>query len=289
MLDRGRRAHSALDQTCRNLPPSRVGICQQPPRRSRVVERYRNVAGDREREQEVRRLPGRARRTKTPVLLLEGPRGVGKSTLLAGFANSGVPVVDLDRDDYFQLAQNSPSAVIGEVPPILIDEYQRVPALLDAIKSRLNRETRPGMFVLAGSASYDSLPVGTQALTSRLQRLPILPFTQTEIDATDSHFIERAFEGDVDHTARLATTSRSEYIDRVMRGGMPLALEQPAETDRCSTSPRSLVTWLRRGTRPLHTSNCSRRCSSSRGSPLGARPRFPGVSRRPRSTWSTPV
>lgn len=63
-------------------------------------------------------------------------------------------------------------------------------------------------------------------------RLPILPFTQTEIDATDSHFIERAFEGEVDHTARLATTSRSEYIDRVMRGGMPLALEQPAETDR---------------------------------------------------------
>ena len=51
-----------------------------------------------------------------------------------------------------------------------IDEYQRVPALLHAIKARLNQETRPGMFVLAGSASYDSPPHGTQALTGRIQR-----------------------------------------------------------------------------------------------------------------------
>jgi predicted AAA+ superfamily ATPase len=95
----------------------------------------------------------------------------------------------------------------------------------------LNQETQPGMFVLAGSASYDSLPRGTQALTGRLQRLPVLPFTQAEIDGTGASFVARAFEGEVEHSARLAATTRDEY-DRVTRGGMPLALAQPTEADR---------------------------------------------------------
>lgn len=75
------------------------------------------------------------RSAATPVLLLEGPRGVGKSTLLSGLAESShVPVIDLDREDYRQIAVNSPAAVVAEAPPVVIDEYQRVPALLDAIK-----------------------------------------------------------------------------------------------------------------------------------------------------------
>jgi len=140
--------------------------------------------------------------------------------------------MDLDRADYLQLAQNSPSSVADEDTPVLIDEYQKAPSLLDAIKARLNREARPGMFVLAGSASYDSLPRGTPALTGRLQRLPIMPLTQTEIDATSNDLIARAFAGEVQHSSRPATTSRAGYVERVMRGGMPLALAQPTEADR---------------------------------------------------------
>ena len=90
------------------------------------------------------------------------------------------PVIDLDHEDYLTLARNNPTSVVGRDPIVFIDEYQKVPALLDAIKARLNWETRPGMFVLAGSASYDSLPRGTQALTGRVERLPIMPLTQTD-------------------------------------------------------------------------------------------------------------
>lgn len=162
---------------------------------------------------------------ETPVLLLEGSRSVGKSTLLAEFASSEEQTIfDLDQKQFRLLAQQNESALVGEEPPVIIDEYQRVPSLLDAIKARLNRETRPGMFVLAGSASYDSLPKGTQALTGRIQRLPVMPFTQTEIDDTGNRFIERAFESEIPHTATPARTTRADYIDRVMRGGMPLAI-----------------------------------------------------------------
>jgi predicted AAA+ superfamily ATPase len=167
----------------------------------------------------------RERLDETPVLLLEGPRSVGKSTLLAELAPSEEHTIyDLDQAPFRLLAQQNESALVGGASPVLIDEYQRVPSLLDAIKAHLNRETRPGMFLLAGSASYDSLPKGTQALTGRIQRLPVLPLTQTEIDGTRNCFIERAFEGDVRHTATPAKTRRADYIDRVMRGGMPLAI-----------------------------------------------------------------
>ena len=129
----------------------------------------------------------RQRLDETPVLMLEGPRSVGKSTLLAELAPSEEQMIfDLDQAQFRLLAEQNATALVGGVSPVLIDEYQRVPSLLDAIKARLNRETRPGMFVLAGSASYDSLPKGTQALTGRIQRLPVMPFTQAEIDGTDN-------------------------------------------------------------------------------------------------------
>jgi predicted AAA+ superfamily ATPase len=88
------------------------------------------------------------------------------------------------------------------------------------------------MFVLGGSASFDSLPRNAQALTGRLQRLSVGPFTQTEIDGTDNHFIERAFAGDIPHSADSSVATRMEYVERVTRGGMPLAVAQPNEPAR---------------------------------------------------------
>ncbi|MFT3876325.1 MAG: ATP-binding protein [Propioniciclava sp.] len=159
------------------------------------------------------------------MLLLEGPRSVGKSTLLRELATSGEQVIyDLDQAQFRLLARQNETALVSSPSPVLIDEYQRVPSLLDAIKARLNHDTRPGMFVLAGSASYDSLPRGTQALTGRLQRLSVMPLTQTEIDGSGNRLIERAFESDITHVAAPARTTRADYVDRVMRGGMPLAI-----------------------------------------------------------------
>ncbi|MGB4779397.1 ATP-binding protein [Microbacterium sp.] len=164
------------------------------------------------------------------MLLLEGPRSVGKSTLLGQLAEDAPEARLFDFDDraVMSIAQQSPSLLTEETLPVLIDEYQRVPDVLQAIKARLNKGTRPGMFVLAGSASYDSLPTGTQALTGRIQRLPVMPLTQTEIDGTSNRFIERAFEGDIPHTADPAAANRMDYVDRISRGGMPLAV---AESD----------------------------------------------------------
>ena len=175
------------------------------------------------------------RLTETPVLLLEGPRSVGKSLLLTRFAAvAGQPILDLDEVAYRQFAHDNPSAVAQRQPPVIIDEYQREPELLDAIKARLNQGATPGTFVLAGSSSFGSLPSGTQALTGRLQRLPVMPLTQTEIDATGNSFIADAFEGGAVETLGTIAepTTRSDYIKRVMRGGMPLAVGLGSEAAR---------------------------------------------------------
>lgn len=176
----------------------------------------------------------RERIAQTPVLLLEGPRSVGKSTLLAEIAAATPEARLFDFDDaaVFALAQQNLSLLTEEALPVLVDEYQRIPSVLQSIKARLNKGTQLGMFVLAGSASYDSLPAGTQALTGRIQRLAVLPLTQTEIDGTNNRFIERAFDGDIPHTADAATARRMDYVDRIIRGGMPLAVGEPDEIAR---------------------------------------------------------
>ena len=98
-----------------------------------------------------------------------------------------------------------------------------------------NWATTPGLFVPAGSSSFDSLPPGTQSLTGRLQRLPVMPLTQTEIDATGNSFIADVFDdgvADAPDAADSAPTTRDDYIRRVMRGGMPLAIAQDSEPAR---------------------------------------------------------
>lgn len=169
----------------------------------------------------------------SPVLLLEGPRSVGKSTLLAELAApSGAEIFDFDQEDILYLARTNPTLLTDRTLPVFIDEYQKEPRSLDWIKARLNRGTQFGMFVLAGSASFASLPRGIQSLTGRLERLPVMPLTQSEIDRTRNRFLEAALNGDIAHTADAAKTTRDGYIERVLRGGMPLALAQANDQNR---------------------------------------------------------
>jgi predicted AAA+ superfamily ATPase len=94
-----------------------------------------------------------------PVVILTGPRTVGKSTLLAALAAQfDRPVFDLDRPDARAAAASDPGFIVSGPGPVLIDEFQHVPEILDAIKAELNTDTRPGRYVLTGSTRYSVLP-----------------------------------------------------------------------------------------------------------------------------------
>jgi predicted AAA+ superfamily ATPase len=165
-----------------------------------------------------------------PAVAIHGPRSVGKSHLLRDFAESrGVQVVDLDDPAVREAIENAPGAAVGGPPPACIDEYQRVPDILDALKALLNANgASAGTAVLTGSTRHDALPVTAQALTGRLSVLTILPLSQGEIGGQVENFLAKVLVDPAGVVAENPTsqTTRDEYIERVCAGGFPLALRR---------------------------------------------------------------
>ena len=169
-----------------------------------------------------------------PVVAIQGPRTVGKSTLLRALAQRhGAQVFDLDDLATRSAVAADPLTIAAAAAPVLIDEFQHVPQVLDAIKSELNRDLRPGRFVITGSTRHDALPVAAQALTGRLHIVTVLPFSQGEITGDREDFVDRLVDHplgaiDVAVASGPSTTSRAEYVRRVAVGGFPLAVERSA-------------------------------------------------------------
>jgi predicted AAA+ superfamily ATPase len=167
-----------------------------------------------------------------PVLLLEGPRSVGKSTLLQEVADiRDGQIIDLDDLPTRDAVAADPSLAVSGGQLICVDEYLKVPTILDAIKTELNKKTEPGRFVLTGSARHDALPAAAQALTGRLETLTVYPLSQGEQQGNHEDFLEIAMADPlaVVTTAR-SSTDRADYIDRICRGGFPLALATSSDT-----------------------------------------------------------
>lgn len=168
-----------------------------------------------------------------PVIALQGPRAVGKTTLLRLIADAhDVQVIDLDDLATRGAVAGDPALFVSGPAPVCIDEYQHVPDLLDAIKTELNRDARPGRFVITGSTRHDALPAAAQSLTGRLHRMTVYPFSQGEIAGTHEHFLDTLLK---DASALVAatpsTTTRDDYIARIAAGGFPMALDR-SETAR---------------------------------------------------------
>jgi predicted AAA+ superfamily ATPase len=161
-----------------------------------------------------------------PVVLLEGPRTVGKSTLLQQLAaHLGGRVIDLDEPEVLHTVASDPSVAIGGDQPVLIDEYQLLPEILGAIKARLNRSSAPGQFVLTGSSRHESLPRTAQALTGRVHRMQVLPLAQCEREGIAPDLVRAMFTAQESlPTSTVSQTTREDYVERVTLGGFPLAL-----------------------------------------------------------------
>jgi predicted AAA+ superfamily ATPase len=174
--------------------------------------------------------------TVEPVIALHGPRSVGKSTVLRGFAaEAGSSVLDLDDVGVREAVIGNLTSVVDGPAPVCVDEYQRVPDVLDAIKARLNREgSLPGTAVITGSTRQDALPAAAQALTGRLHALTIWPLSQGEIGGVRENLLEALLadpDGVISH-AGPSGTERRDYVERVCAGGLPLALRRTGSAAR---------------------------------------------------------
>ncbi|TXJ05579.1 MAG: ATP-binding protein [Aeromicrobium sp.] len=177
-----------------------------------------------------------SRALEEPVIALHGPRSVGKSTVLRGFAERvGSFVVDLDEPEVRAAVASNPAAAVSTPAPVCIDEYQHALGVLDALKSRLNREgSLPGTAVLTGSTRQDFLPRTAQALTGRLHSITIWPLSQGEIGGIEENLLDalRRNPAAAVDAIPVSTTTRAEYVDRVCAGGFPLALKRTTGVSR---------------------------------------------------------
>ena len=169
-----------------------------------------------------------------PVVILEGPRTVGKSTLLREIAAAAaVGIVDLDEPDVRHRVEADPQGYVTHPRPVLIDEYPKVPRLIQHIKAQLNVDGSPGQFVLTGSASLEANKSDLGALVGRYADVLILPLSQAEIEGREGNFMEQAF-GDIEalRSSGASTTTRESYIERVLTGGFPLLVRSLDQPDR---------------------------------------------------------
>ncbi|MGZ4332518.1 MAG: ATP-binding protein, partial [Solirubrobacteraceae bacterium] len=161
----------------------------------------------------------------TRVVVVLGARQVGKSTLVQRIASTDRPATVLTLDDQATRdgALDDPTGfVAGLRPPVVIDEVQRAPDLLLAIKVQVDRDPTPGQFLLTGSANILTAPRIADALTGRAEYLRLTPFSQGELAGAREAFIPGLFDGRWPQVTS-DDVGRAAFTQRLATGGYPAA------------------------------------------------------------------
>lgn len=177
--------------------------------------------------------------TDRPVVVLHGARQTGKSWLAQQISARQHPANYLTLDDPAVLtaATGDPAGFIQTLAEnVVIDEAQRAPQLFVAIKASVDRDRRPGRFLLTGSANIWLVPRLSESLAGRMEILTLWPLSQGEIEGTHEGFIDAAF---ADHPLRLTRVEvdRHDIVRRILAGGYPeaLSLSQARRSGWCAS------------------------------------------------------
>jgi uncharacterized protein len=171
----------------------------------------------------------------TRVVLVVGPRQAGKTTLAKRYANSDRPYITLDDPATLAAARSDPAGFVRGLKQAVIDEVQRAPDLLLAIKESVDNDQAPGRFLLTGSTNLMAMPLVADSLAGRLEVITLLPFAQAELAGTPGNLLDRLFDG-IGLPAVSNPVISDALMDIVLKSGYPEALR------RTSASRRQ--TWL---------------------------------------------
>jgi uncharacterized protein len=161
--------------------------------------------------------------TEARAVCLLGPRQAGKSTLARAIGEREHPAryLTLDDDGTRRSALEDPTGFIAGVSgATVIDEVQRAPDLMLAIKERLDTNNERGQFLLAGSANILTLPTIADALPGRVDYVRLWPFSQGELAGRRESFIDGLLAGEVPRIDD-AEVGRGAYAARIVAGGFP--------------------------------------------------------------------
>jgi predicted AAA+ superfamily ATPase len=168
----------------------------------------------------------------TRVVALVGPRQSGKTTLAKKIAaDKGLQFATLDDEQFRQFANEDPNGFMRGFDRAVIDEVQRAPALILALKKTVDEDPRPGRFLITGSVDLFRSTLSPDSLAGRIETIELLPLSQAEIERRGSpDFLARAFACEFP-TVRV-TGSTPDLIERIVSGGYPEALARTSAPRR---------------------------------------------------------
>lgn len=186
-----------------------------------------------------------------PVLIVTGPRQVGKTTLLTRLAEPERKIVSLDNPTIRAFAKNDPEMFLQRyAPPVLIDEVQYVPELFDYIKVYVDREKRCGDFWLTGSQAFRMMKNITESLAGRAGIVRMLGLSNNEIRGTRFPPFRVDIPELLERMDVVKPMNLSEVYGRIFRGFMPRLYENE-EVDREQYYESYLETYISRDIKDL--------------------------------------
>lgn len=166
----------------------------------------------------------------TPVVMVNGPRQCGKTTLIREFASKNRTYTTLDDDTVLESIRNDPSGFVRGLDTTIVDEVQRAPELLRAIKKSVDADGRPGRFLLTGSANVLALPQVSESLAGRMEIITLLPLGRSEILSKPPTFLKNALVGEIAKPFEAIVSD--DLIRAVLVGGYPEMLRREDQKRR---------------------------------------------------------
>ncbi|HWE83809.1 MAG TPA: ATP-binding protein [Terracidiphilus sp.] len=160
----------------------------------------------------------------TPVVMIAGPRQCGKTTLARNLVPGRREFLTMDDDTVLASARHDPAGLLRGLGSVTIDEVQRAPDLLRAIKKQVDDDREPGRFLLTGSANLLALPQVSESLAGRMEIVNLLPLAQAEIRGRAPTFLKSAFQGRISSPGEIVLGRHLEQI--VLTGGYPEMLHR---------------------------------------------------------------
>lgn len=163
-------------------------------------------------------------------MCLLGPRQSGKSSLVRR-AFPKRAYFSFDDTPLRTTAQNDPAGFVASLPQALtLDEVQRAPEVLPAIKMAVDEDRRPGRFLLTGSANLLQLPSVGESLAGRIEFVRLHPLTEAEKERKPGRLVANLLAGSLRGRIGPSAPDASDLIRRVLRGGYPEAMRRPQMT-----------------------------------------------------------
>jgi len=185
-----------------------------------------------------------------PVVLITGPRQVGKTTMLKQLANGQRTYITLDNPLVREFAKSEPALFLQRyTPPVIIDEIQYAPELLPYIKMYVDEHKRKGDFWLTGSQTFHLMKNVSESLAGRVGIINMLGLSNSELSNQPAQPYKTDLNSLLEKASHAKPQSLKEVFNRIYKGSMPALYETEQDIEQYYAS--YVNTYLQRDIRDL--------------------------------------